>query len=56
MFIQNMSIVRLPPPIPQWPEITATVAPGIDQIKRGDASPAAAVSEILPRVNALLQG
>jgi ABC-type glycerol-3-phosphate transport system substrate-binding protein len=56
MFIQNMSIVRLPPPIPQWPEITATVAPGIDQIKRGDVSPAAAVSDLLPKVNALLQG
>jgi ABC-type glycerol-3-phosphate transport system substrate-binding protein len=56
MFIQNMNIVRLPPPIPQWPEVTATVAQGIDQIRRGDLSPTAAVSDLLPRVNALLQG
>jgi multiple sugar transport system substrate-binding protein len=56
MFIQNMSIVRLPPPIAQWPEVTSTVGQGIDQIKRGDISPSAAVSDLLPRVNALLQG
>ncbi len=56
MFIQNMNIVRLPPPIPQWPEITATVGQGVDQVKRGDLSPAAAVSDLLPKVNALLQG
>jgi multiple sugar transport system substrate-binding protein len=56
MFIQTMNIVRLAPPIPQWTEISTTVAQTIDQIKRGDVAPASAVKDLVPRINALVQG
>jgi multiple sugar transport system substrate-binding protein len=55
MFIQSMNIVRLAPAIPQWPEINTTVAQAIDVIKRGEVAPPAAMKELAPRVNALLQ-
>ena len=54
MFIQTMNIVKLAPPIPQWTDITNTVAAAVEQIKRGEIAPASAVKDLVPRVNALL--
>jgi ABC-type glycerol-3-phosphate transport system substrate-binding protein len=56
MFIQTMNIVRLAPAIPQWNDITTLVGPVMEQIKRGEIAPATAVKDLVPRVNALLQG
>jgi multiple sugar transport system substrate-binding protein len=54
MFVQTMNVVRLAPPIPQWPEITAAVGQVIDQIKRGEVAPQIAVKDLVPRINAML--
>jgi multiple sugar transport system substrate-binding protein len=56
MFIQTMNIVRLAPAIPQWNDITTLVGPVMEQIKRGEIAPATAVKDLVPRINALLQG
>jgi multiple sugar transport system substrate-binding protein len=54
LFISTMSILRLPPPIPAWTEINATVSQVMTQMLRGETTPASAIKELVPRVNALL--
>jgi multiple sugar transport system substrate-binding protein len=55
LFIQSMNIVRLAPPISQWPEINTTAAASVDQIKKGEVAPPAAMQDLVPRINNLLK-
>lgn len=55
LFVDSMSIVRLPPPTPKWSDVEPLVTQVYEQIQRGDVAPAAAMKELVPRVNALLQ-
>ena len=55
LFIQSMNIVRLAPAISQWPEINTTAAASVDQIKKGEIAPPAAMQDLVPRINNLLK-
>jgi ABC-type glycerol-3-phosphate transport system substrate-binding protein len=55
LFVDTMNIVRLPPPTPKWSDIEPMVSQVYQQIQRGEVTPAAALHDLVPRVNALLQ-
>lgn len=54
-FVDNMRTCRLAPPTPAWPEIEQTVGETVTQIQRGEVAVDAAVRDLIPRVEALLQ-
>jgi multiple sugar transport system substrate-binding protein len=55
LFIQSLNILKMAPPTPAWTEVVALSGQAMTQVQRGEASPASAVKDLVPRVNALLQ-
>jgi ABC-type glycerol-3-phosphate transport system substrate-binding protein len=54
-FVDNMATVRLAPQTPAWTETEMTVGQTVQQVLRGEVAPPAALRDLVPRVNALLQ-
>jgi multiple sugar transport system substrate-binding protein len=54
-FVDQMATCRLAPPIAVWPDIEQTVGQSVTQILRGEIAVDAAVRDLVPRIEALLQ-
>jgi multiple sugar transport system substrate-binding protein len=53
-FVDNLPTVRLAPPTPKWTDVADAVGQTVGQILDGQVAPAAAVRDLVPRVNATL--
>ena len=53
-FVDNMATVRLAPPTPAWPDVETTISQTVQQMRRGEVAPPAALHDLAPRVTALL--
>jgi multiple sugar transport system substrate-binding protein len=54
-FVDSMATCRLAPPTPAWPDVEQLVGDPVAQLQRGELAVDAAVRDLVPRVEALLQ-